>query len=151
MSGDLKRMFKRVLSRPDRGSTLVAGVIMLSYFTLFGAAMMARMILDANSSTGKIVATRTFYLADSGIRWGRKYLVTNTANVTLGPISYGGGTLQVIVTQTSIKLNAWNNNQNVYHIVSTATLGNTSRSVEEFRYRGGGSNKQMIFWREVVL
>jgi len=129
---------------------LITGVIMLSFLTLYGAVLMARMILDADSSARRLITTRSLYLAEGGIQWGRKYLTNNTSATTLGPINYAGGRLTVVIEQGSVRYPNYNTSTNVYRITATAEVGETRRVIEEVRYRGGGSNKQLMYWREAV-
>jgi len=136
--------------KTERGSILVTGIIMLSFLSLYGAAMMSRMIVDANSSARKVNASKAYYIAEAGIQWGRKYLVANSNDISLGPINFASGTLTVAIIRETIKLNAPNNNQQVYRILSTAVLGETSRRIEELRYRGGGLEKQFLLYREDI-
>jgi len=135
-----------------RGNALVAAVLVVSIISMFGAIMTGRMIVDANVSAQKLVATRAFYLADSGVQWARRYLANgNSAATTLGPLSIGGGTVTVVLTQTTIRYTYDLTSTDVYKIVSTATVGNTTRVVEELRRRGGGgSDKDFFMWRESV-
>lgn len=153
------------LNRNEKGMTLVAGIMMLLYFTMFGAVMMSQMITDANNSTANVVATRTYYLADAGIQWGRKYIANvnitsndtnNVPNTTLGPYTFAGGSLTVTVTNATIAVGGWagGNNVTTYRILSTATLGNTTRVIEEFRYKtnqwNNALNRRFVLYREVV-
>ncbi len=143
-------LIKRILSkaRSERGIILITGVMMLSFLGLFGSVILSRMITDSDASMRRVVTARAFYLADAGIQWGRKRLVTTTTAGTLGPITIGSGTIQVEITQTSIRVG--NQNKNVYRLESTGTVGQSIRVIEEFRYRGGGTDKQFLLWREVV-
>ncbi len=91
-----------------------------------------------------------FYLADSGIQLGRRYLVFNSSNADLGPFNVGEGQLSVRIRRTRVYYpNRWNR-LNVYRITSTGTVGGTTRQVEELRYRGGGNDKDFLLWRENV-
>jgi hypothetical protein len=127
---------------------LLTGVMMLSFLGLFGSVILSRMITDADASMRRVVTARAFYLADAGIQWGRKRLVTSSSATTLGPITVGSGTITVVISQTSIKLG--NANTNVYRIESTGEVGESTRVIEELRYRGGGTDKDFLLWREVV-
>jgi len=135
----------------ERGNALVAAVLTVSIISMFGAIMMGRMIIDANASAQKLVGTRAFYLADSGIQLGRKYLANgSSAATTLGPLTIGSGTVTVAIAQTSIDYTSSLNNVDVYRITSTAVVGNTTRVVEELRRRGGGTDKDFFMWHETV-
>jgi len=144
------KTYLRLFYRSQKGNILLSAVIVMIILSMFGGIMVSRTIVDSSASAKKLIATRAFYLADAGIQWARKYLVTNTAATTLGPINYGGGTLTVKIEQTSIYLTYNLNNISVYKFTSTAIVGNTTRVIEEMRYRGGGSDKDFILWREVV-
>lgn len=135
----------------SRGNTLVAAVLVVSVMSMFGGGMVARMIMDSNSSAQKVVSERAFYLADSGIQWARKYLANgNSAATTLGPLNIGSGTVTVVIQQTTIRYTYSLTSISVYKITSTATVGNTTRVVEEMRRRGGGTDKDFFLWREAV-
>jgi len=133
------------------GNVLITVVLVISILTMFGALMASRMIIDANATSKRLVTHRAFYLADGGIQWGRKRLAINTGNITLGPISIGGGTLTVSVQQTTIQNTSSLNDVNVYKITSTAVVGESTRQVEEIRYRGGGTDKDFMYWHETVV
>ncbi len=134
--------------KSERGVILLTGVMMLSFLGLFGSVILSRMITDSDASMRRVVTARAFYLADAGVQWGRKYLVSNSTAITLGPTTVGSGTIQVVISQTTIKVG--NQNQNVYRIESTGTVGQSVRVIEEFRHRGGGTDKDFLLWREMV-
>ncbi len=141
----LRKFFKL---KSDRGMILLTGVMMLSFLGLFGSVILSRMITDADASMRRVVTARAFYLADAGIQWGRKHLVTSSTAITLGPTTVGSGTITVEISNTSIKFNG--SNVNVYRIESTGTVGESERVIEEFRRRGGGTDKDFLLWREMV-
>lgn len=136
--------------RTDRGNVLLMVVMLMVVFSVFGAAIASRFLVDAHITAQEINSTRAFYLAESGIQWARRYLVNNSNSTTLGPVSLGGGTVRVQIIQTTLVWPRWGNNYSVYQIVSTGTVGNAKRTIEEFRARGGSHDKKLIFWREVV-
>jgi len=134
-----------------KGNALVAAILVVSVITMFGAVMTGRMIVDANVSAQKVVGYRCFYLADSGIQLGRKYLANgSSAATTLGPFTIGAGSVTVRIEQTSVDHTSSLTNVDVYRITSTATLGNTTRQVEELRRRGGGTDKDFFMYHETV-
>ena len=139
-------------SKPDStaGNILITAVLIISILSMFGAVMSARMISDADATARYINANKAFYLADAGVQWARRYLVTTTVNKTFGPATVGGGRVTVQITQDNVYTSSGLANQDIYRITSTATVGNTTRQVEEFRYRGGGTDKDFMFWRENV-
>ncbi len=136
------------------GNVLIIGVMVMILLSMFGVVMVGRMVVDAHTSGNRVVAAKAFYLADGGIQWGRRYLHNgHSASTTLGPTSYGEGTVTVQISRTSIRyptVTFWGNQPNVYVITSTATVLNTTRQIEEIRYRGGGNDKDFLLWREVV-
>ncbi len=146
------RLIHYIVSRlkAERGSILVVGIIMLSFLMLYGAAIMSRMIVDSKASAYKVNAAKAYYIAEAGINWGRKYLVSNTSETVLGPITFAGGTLTVAITRESARINSANNNVQIYRILSTSVLCETGRRIEELRYRGGAYNKRLILFREAV-
>lgn len=147
------KSFSREFLKNDstRGNIVVTVALVVSILTMFGALMASRMIIDANASSKRLVATRAFYLADGGIQWGRKRLTISTSNTTLGPISIGGGTLTVQVQQATVRNTYSLTSVDVYRITSTATVGESTRQIEELRRRGGGSDKDFFYWRETVV
>ena len=136
------------------GNVLIIGVMVMIVLSLFGVTLVGRMIVDAHTSANRVVASKAFYLADGGIQWARRYLHNgNSAATTLGPIGLGDGTVTVTIDRTSVRypsVSFFGNRPDVYRIVSTATVTGTTREIEELRYRGGGSDKQFLLWREAV-
>jgi len=145
----ISRLLNRFFtSDKQAGSALVAGIAVLSVLSIFGVVMSGRMIIDAKSTSKRVVASKAFYLADGGIQWGRRYLWNgNTDPDTLGPVSIGDGVITVEIDTVEIN---YGGNQNIYRITSTATVGPTTRSIVEMRHRGGASDKQFLLWRERV-
>ena len=151
MSGDSK---SRRLGDNARGNVMIMGVAVLSLLSMFGVVLTSRMVVDANTSGKRVNGSKAFYLSDAGIQWGRRYLKNGgTANTTLGPMALGGGTVTVTVRQESRYWLDWHAaaQTNVYEIISTASVGGTSRRTMEWRKRGAGggfANKQFMTWRE---
>jgi hypothetical protein len=147
----LLRFPKKVHEDGTRGNALVTAVIVVSIMSMFGSLITSRMILNANSSAKQLVGNRAYYLAESGIEWALKYMKNgSTANITLGPYSIGGGTVTVVFRQTTIDYSSALTNTDVYQITSTATIGGTTRVIEELRSRGGANDKHFYYYREVV-
>ena len=151
----MNRWFKKLIGNDNTlGNVLIIGVMVMIILSLFGVTLVGRMIVDAHTSANRVVASKAFYLADGGIQWARRYLHNgNSAATTLGPISVGDGTVTVDIEQTRVRypvVTFFGNRPNVYRIVSTATVGGTTRQIEELRYRGGGNDKQFLLWREAV-
>ena len=134
----------------SEGNVLIMGVMVISILSMFGVAMTYRMIVDADISARLVAGNKAFYLADSGIQWGRKYLVSNSAATTLGPFYIGDGDVTVEIEQTTALYPDDATSVNIYRITSTAVVGPTTRIVEELRYRGGGTDKDFLLWREDV-
>ncbi len=134
----------------SEGNVLIMGVMVISILSMFGVSMTYRMIIDSDISARLVAGNRAFYLADSGIQWGRKYLVSNSANTTLGPFYIADGEVTVDIVQTTVRYPDPNTVVNIYRITSTATVGPTARIIEELRYRGGGTDKDFLLWREDV-
>lgn len=132
------------------GNVMIMGVILVALLTMFGSAMLSKMIVDSNISALKISGAKAFYLADSGIQLGRRYLVFNSGNRSFGPLSIGQGSVTVVVEKTrEYYPDRWSR-KDVYKITSTATVGETTREVMELRYRGGWADKDFMLWRENV-
>ena len=151
----VRRCLKKITSDDNTlGNVLIIGVMAMIILTLFGVTLVSRMVIDAHTSANRVVATEAFYLADGGIQWGRRYLHNgNSANTTLGPMNFGNGTVTVTVQRTSIRyptVTLLGNHPDVYIITSTATVKGTTRQIEEIRYRGGGTDKDFLLWREAV-
>jgi hypothetical protein len=136
--------------KPDSaaGNILITAVLIISILSMFGAVMSARMISDADATARYVNGNKAFFLADAGVQWARRYLVGSTANKTFGPATVGGGRVTVQIQQDNIYTSSGMADQDIYRITSTATVGNTTRQVEEFRYRGGANDKDFMLWRE---
>ncbi|MFH0766427.1 MAG: hypothetical protein V2A61_08430, partial [Calditrichota bacterium] len=119
----------------------------ISLLTMFGAVMLNRMVIDSNISAKKVLGTQAFYLADAGIQMGRRYLKFNSTATTIGPLSIGSGTLTIQVQLTQVAIGSFSDKTNVYRILSTATVGPTTRQIEEIRSR---PNKVFVMWHENV-
>ncbi len=132
------------------GNVMIMGVLLASLLAMFGSVMLSRMIVDADISARKISGSKAFYLADSGIQLGRRYLVFSNSNTSFGPLDIGAGSLTVEIERTTAYYPNADDEENVYRITSTATVGNTTRQVMELRYRGGGDDKDFMLWRENV-
>lgn len=147
------RSASRVKRDSARGNVLIMGIAVITLLSMFGVVMVSRMIIDSNIAAHNVLGTQAFYLADSGIQVGRRYLwLGNTASVNLGTHSIGNGTVTVQVDRTTAYYEGYDagDRENVYRITSTATVGPTTREVEELRWRGGGNDKNIMFWREAV-
>ena len=147
----LKRLIRK---DSTMGNVLIIGIMTITILTLFGVVMVGRMVVDAHTSANRLVATKAFYLADGGIQCGRRYLHNgNSAATTLGPFNIGEGTVTVQIERTTIRyptVSFFGNQPDVYIITSTATVLNATRQIEEIRYRGGGTDKDFLLWREAV-
>jgi len=141
-------LFKRFQN--SSGNVLIMGVIVVLILSMLGVVMNYRMIVDADISSRLVVGNRAFYLADSGIQWGRRYLLNNSAPTTLGPLSIAGGEVTVEIINFSVRYPDPNTQFNLYLITSTASVGPTTRIIEELRYRGGFTDKDFLLWREDV-
>ena len=147
------RSNKKVIANTSDGSqgnVLIMGVMVISILSMFGVSMTYRMIVDADISARLVSGNKALFLADSGIQWGRKYLVSNSAATTLGPFYIGDGEVNVEVELTTALYPDENTSENVYRITSTAIVEPTTRIIVELRYRGGGTDKDFLLWREDV-
>ncbi|NQU06516.1 MAG: hypothetical protein HQ568_10515 [Calditrichaeota bacterium] len=106
--------------------------------------------MDSNISARAIHGNRAFYLANSGIQWGRAYLSYYDDEVFLGPFEIGGGTIMVEISHLEIDYPNVFNRIDVYRIFSTALVGESERQVVEFRSREPGTDGDFLFWRETV-
>jgi Tfp pilus assembly protein PilX len=137
-------------SQSSKGNVLIMGVMVISILSMFGVSMTYRMIVDADISARLVSGNKALYLADSGIQWGRKYLLNNSAATTLGPLSIGDGEVTVVITRTTALYPDENTSINIYRTTSTAVVEPTTRIIEELRYRGGGVDKDFLLWREDI-
>lgn len=136
-----------LLGKDAKGNVLVASILVITILSLFGTLLVSRMIVDTNASAKKLIALRAFYLADSGIQWGRKYLVAHDSDTSLGPLTIGGGRVTVVIEDVHVLMGDDLRNTRVWNIKSTATVGNTTRVVEELR---DYDDKNFLAWREAV-
>lgn len=144
------------LSSGTPGNVMVMGVMVISLLTMFGVVMTSRMVIDANITGKRINATRAFYMAESGVQWARRYLVLNTpgSSVSLGTMTLPGGSVSVQIQRTTIYYLGYLNTDEkmVYQIVATASSGEATRQIEEYRRRGTWTPvKKFEFWREAVV
>lgn len=116
------------------------------------------MIIDAHAASKRIVSTKAFYLADGGIQLGRRYLWHDpdsnpeaSEQNPLGTYSIGDGTITVYITHERIYYPG-SSTEDVYRIISTATVGPATRSIVEMRIRNGGHSdeKDFLLWHERV-
>ena len=146
---------KKILKHDNSyGSMLLVSLMVVTLLAIFGVTIVSRMVIDAHAAGRKVTISRAFYLADGGIQYGRRYLALgNTAATTIGPINLAGGTFTVNIEETQERIGVYTNNEYVYKITSTATVGPSTQEIVELRHRnppGGGVEKEFRVWWQSV-
>ncbi len=145
---------KKILKHDNSyGNMLLVGVMVVTLLSMFGITLVSRMVTDAHAAGRKVTISRAFYLADAGIQYGRRYLTfgNNPSATTIGPINLAGGTVTVNIERTEERIGSYWNNERVYKITSTATVGPSTQVIVELRHRGGGGvNKEFRVWWQSV-
>ncbi len=148
----MEKVIKKILSNDNSlGNVLITGVVVMTMLSMFGLTLVARMVVDSNVSAMRVVGTKSYYLSEAGVNMGRRYLwLGNTADQTLGPVALGEGSFTVEIDATTARIygSGFFDREDIYRITSTATVGPTSRQIEELRWRGGGNDKNFILYRE---
>jgi hypothetical protein len=104
----------------NRGVALILALLVLSFLTILGSALLTSATIDIWISDNYKTATQSLYLAEAGIEEAREMLRTTTVTPPQTLISNGSYSVSVIN----------GNNDDVLTLVSTAQIGPTRKTIE---------------------